>query len=124
MHWDRLILEAIGDTERPAVLAVSDGGRTDDLICMAILTRERYRQQGHLFHPDFFSVYSDNWFTDCAKRDGVIVDRRDIVFEHMHPVFKKGAYDATYQRGNAEALYTLGSAVYERLTKAAQCNPS
>lgn len=115
MHWDKLILDAIGDVEKPSVLAVSDGGREDDLICMAIMTRARYKRQGFMFHPDFFSVYSDDWFTDCAKRDGVVIDRRDIVFEHLHPAFGKAEVDATYMRGNSEPAYRKGIIHHDRL---------
>lgn len=115
--WDTAILSAIGDTSRPAVLAVSDGARKDDLLCMAILTRRRYQDQGYLFHPDFFSVYSDNWFSHCAFRDGVVIDARDrITFEHMHPVFGKATTDATYERGNSGPAYAIGKAVFDRLT--------
>ena len=116
MHWDRLILDALGDLSKESVLAVSDGGRNDDLLCMAILTRGRFRKQGYLFHPDFFSVYSDNWFSECAFRDGVVVDYRDeITFEHLHPAFGKAEMDATYQRGNSEVAYRTGKIHYDRL---------
>jgi hypothetical protein len=79
MHWDKLIIDAIGDTSKPAVLAVSDGHRTDNLLCMAILTRARYKEQGYLFHPDFFSMFSDNHFTDRAYADDVVIDAKHIV---------------------------------------------
>jgi len=114
--WDKAILEAIGDTSKPAVLAVSDGNRTDDLLCMAILTRARYSQQGYLFHPDFFSMHSDDWFSECAFRDGVVIDARDrITFEHLHPAFGKGQMDATYARSNAPAIYAHGEKVLRLL---------
>tara|TARA_R110000868_G_scaffold18657_3_gene81656 strand:+ start:138 stop:2372 length:2235 start_codon:yes stop_codon:yes gene_type:complete len=116
MHWDKLILEAIGDTTKPAVLAVSDGHRDDGLLCMAIVTRARYQQQGHLFHPEFFSMHSDDWFTECANRDGVIIDARDrITFEHLHPAFGKGVMDATYARSNDGYHYQTGQGIMARL---------
>jgi hypothetical protein len=82
---------------------------------MAILTRKRYEKQGYLFHPDFTGVFSDNWFTDCAHRDGVIVPAKDLVFEHAHPVFGKGQMDATYEKQNSIPAYKYNAAVYERL---------
>ena len=115
MHWDKHILAAIGDTSKPAVLAVSDGHRTDELLCMAILTRARYAQQGYLFHPEFFSMFSDNHFTDRAYADGVVIDAKDIVIEHLHPAFGKGEVDETYARSNAPKNYEAGMATYERL---------
>jgi tetratricopeptide (TPR) repeat protein len=114
--WDTAILAAIGDTTRPTVLAVSDGHRTDDLLCMAILTRARYEAQGYLFHPEFFSMYSDNWFSHCAFRDGVVIDARDrITFEHRHPVFTGAEIDETYARSNAQINYVTGKSIFEKL---------
>lgn len=115
MHWDKIILDRIGDTSKPAVLQISDGHRKDDLMCMAILTRARYLDQGYLFHPDFFSMYSDNWFSECAHRDGVVIDARDVVFEHLHPAFGKGEMDAVYQRSNTPENYHEGAYHYSRL---------
>jgi glycosyltransferase involved in cell wall biosynthesis len=118
LHWDQIILERIGDLSTPSVLAVSDGFRTDQLLCMAILTRERYRQQGYLFHPDFHdaAMYSDNFFTDRAYADGAVIEARDVVFEHAHPAAGKADMDATYAAQNAPEKYTAGKAIYERLT--------
>lgn len=119
LHWDKLILDALGDTSEPKVLAVSDGHRTDDLLCMAICTRKRWQDQGHLFHPDFFSMYSDNWFSERAFADGVVVDARDrIQFTHLHPAFGAGEMDATYARSNAGINYGMGAATLEILREA------
>ena len=115
MHWDKLILAAIGDTSKPAVLAVSDGHRTDQLLCMAILTRARYKAQGYMFHPEFFSMFSDNYFTNRAYADGVVIKAKEIVIEHMHPAFDKAEMDETYARSNDPANYEIGIAILARL---------
>ena len=114
--WDTAILDAMGDTSAPAVLAVSDGHRTDDLLCMAILTRARYQDQEYLFHPEFFSMFSDNWFSHCAFRDGVVIDARDrITFEHVHPAFGKAEMDETYARSNDAKQYQEGHQIFQKL---------
>ena len=115
--WDTAILNAIGDTSKPAVLAVSDGNRTDDLLCMAICTRARWEQQGRkLFHPEFFSMFSDNWFSERAFADGVVIDARNsITFEHMHPAFGKAEMDETYARSNDGYNYKAGEGIMQRL---------
>lgn len=121
--WDDMLLAAVGERlNGEAVVAISDGARTDDLLCMAILTKERWKKQGgFMFHPAFFSMYSDNWFSHCAFRDGVVIDKRDsIVFEHLHPAFGKANWDDTYLRSNAKELYDHGQLVYEKLMKAEQ----
>lgn len=131
--WDKAIFDAITNEQVddiktpphsiqrdplkcPAVLAVSDGNRKDDLLCMAILTRARYKQQGYMFHPEFFSMFSDNWFSERAFADGVVIDARDrITFEHLHPAFGKGEMDETYARSNAEYHYKTGAGILRRL---------
>jgi hypothetical protein len=114
--WDTAIVDAIGDTRKPAVLAVSDGHRKDDLLCMAILTRAQYKVQEYLFHPEFFSMFSDNWFSRQAFADGVVIDARDrITFEHAHPAFGKAEMDDTYARSNDSYHYTTGEGIYRRL---------
>ena len=114
--WDTEILKYIGDTEKESVLAVSDGHRKDDLLCIAILTRARYKAQGYLFHPEFFSMFSDNWFSHKAFEDGVVIDARDkIIFEHLHPAFGKSEMDETYTRSNDNYNYLCGAGIMRRL---------
>jgi hypothetical protein len=113
-NWD-VELESRMDTSKAQVLAVNDGIREDDLLCMAILTRRRLIEQGYLFHPNFIGVYSDNWFTHCAKRDGVLVNARDLMFEHLHPAFGKAEMDETYEKQNSDAAYAYGKRVLEKL---------
>jgi hypothetical protein len=115
-NWD-VEIERRLDVSKPQVLAVSDNGRPDDLLCMAILTRKRLEQQGYLFHPKFTGVYSDNYFTDCAQRDGVIINAKELVFEHQHPAFGKAEMDDTYARQNSKENYAYGKHVYDTLTK-------
>jgi glycosyltransferase involved in cell wall biosynthesis len=115
--WDQLIIDQFEDTEEERVIAISDGTRRDDLLCMAILNRKRYEKQGFMFHPDFFSVYSDNYFTWAAKKDNVLKDATHIVLEHKHPYFNKGEWDETYTRSNTQQNYIQGHAKFLELTR-------
>lgn len=101
------------------VLAISDGHRTDDLLCMAIMTRARYEGQGRvMFHPDFVGLYSDNHLTHCAYRDGVIVKAPHIIMRHEHPALDgKIPWDEGHRRQNHPDRYKEGAAIYERLMK-------
>jgi tetratricopeptide (TPR) repeat protein len=113
-NWD-IEIEKRLDISKPQVLEISDGYREDALLCMAILTKERLRQQGHLFHPDFIGVFSDTWFTHCAKRDGVLIDAKELVFKHEHPAFGVGKMDETYSKQNSAIAYAHGKKVYDKL---------
>jgi glycosyltransferase involved in cell wall biosynthesis len=119
MGWDESILAELGDLSESKVLAVSDGNRKDDLLCMSILTRTRYEEQGYMYHPDFFSMYSDNYFSVKAFEDGVVIDARErLVFNHNHPLFGKGQWDETYIRSNSDENYAKGKAIFEKLMTA------
>jgi hypothetical protein len=118
-NWDKLILERLGDLSQPKVLQVSDGSRKDGLLCMAIVTRKRWEDQGkNLFHPDFTGVYSDTWFSKRAFEDGVVVDARDLEFQHLHPFWGKAENDETYQRQNTTGRYVHGQRIYHQLEAA------
>jgi hypothetical protein len=115
LHWDVAVRHRLPDSKKSAVLAVHDGHRVDSLLCIAILTRARYLATGYLFHPGFFSVFSDNHFTRAAQLDGVIVDGRDLTFRHDHPAFSTAPSDPTYERQNADQHYAAGKKLYKLL---------
>lgn len=116
--WDTALLRAIGNLDplkESFVVAVSDGHRADQLLCMAIASRARWEQQGReLFSSEYESVFSDNEFTHRAYRDGVVIDARNLTFHHNHPAFGKGAMDDTYRRQNAPEKYQRGEATFRR----------
>ena len=118
MGWDARLLEVIGQRDpqkEQFVIAPSDGTRTDDLLCMAILSRARYEAQGsEMFHEGYESVFSDNEFTHRAYSDNVVIDARSALrFEHHHPAFGKGKMDATYAHNNSDARYKAGEALFK-----------
>ena len=117
LGWDESLLAAVKDknlARDEVVLAISDGTRKDDLLCMAILSRARYEKQGHLFFEGYESVFSDNEFSHRAWGDGVVLDlRSSITFQHMHPAFGKAQMDATYQHNNTSERYKRGEALFK-----------
>ncbi len=114
-RWDQLILDRIGDYSKPSVLAVSDGVRKDQLLTMAILTRAYWRLDWFLFHPWFQSVYSDDAFTELAYKRGAVIEARDLVFQHNHPIKTGQALDATYANQNSPQRYHDGKKLLEYL---------
>ncbi len=115
--WDKAILDRIGNWAAPSVLAVSDAHRTDRLLCMAILTRARYIDQGFLLHPEFKSVFSDDYFTEKAYQDNVVIEARDLIFFHNNPFFTSAPADKTFAESNSPERYKEGQEILERLSK-------
>ena len=117
MGWDEGILQAAAGRDprtEQFVIAPNDGGRKDDLLCMAILSRARYEKQGHLFFEGYESVFSDNEFSHRAWGDGVVVDlRSSLTFQHMHPAFGKAKMDETYAHNNTPERYKAGEALFK-----------
>jgi glycosyltransferase involved in cell wall biosynthesis len=116
-NWDTKLMSLVEgrDLERESVvIAVSDGHRTDNLLCMAILSRARLEAQGELFFEGYESVFSDNEFSHRAWRDGIVIDARDrLKFEHQHPAFGKAQMDATYAHNNSRDRYVAGEAIFK-----------
>ena len=116
-RWDQLIIDRLGDLNKPSVLAVSDGIRHDDLLCMAICTRAYFGLDYFLFHPWFTGVYSDNWFTEVAYKRGAVIQARDLVFTHNHPLASGKPMDRTYAEQNSQARYAEGQAILDTLLR-------
>lgn len=113
--WDQLILSAIGELSKPSVLRVSDGHRTDDLLCIAILTRARLKQQGFLFSPEYQGVYSDDEFSFRACKEDVVLQAPDICFTHAHPHYDPTVLiDPTYVVQNSEVRKRNGLLTFAR----------
>ena len=111
--WDRLFEERLRPVRKPRVLRISDGHRSDDILCMAILTRSRMLQQGWFLPPAYTGIYSDDEFSFRAFDDGVVVDARDLVFVHEHPNYDDSVeMDETYKRQNATAKYQEAKALF------------
>ncbi len=108
----RTLFEALN---QPRVLAINDSVRTDKLLCHAICTNAYFHQDAFLFHPDFLSMYSDNYFTDLAYQRGQVIEARDLVFKHDHPIVNKQEPDRTYLEQNAPDRFSQGEQIYAEL---------
>jgi len=117
-YWDALISHRMGNPGAERVLAISDGHRTDKLLCMAILTQKRLRRQGgYMFHPSYQEsdgIYSDNEFTDRAYADDCVIEAKDIIFMHENALFGHGQPDDQLKNHNKPEHYEKGKAIYEK----------
>lgn len=115
--WDEMLLREVAGrdlTKEQVVIAINDGHRRDDLLCMAILSRARLEAQGSLFFSGYESVFSDNEFSARAFKDKIVIDARDrITFQHIHPAFGKAPMDATYKHNNSRERYAAGEALFK-----------
>ena len=117
LGWDEKLLALVEGKDLAAeqvVIAVNDGHRKDDLLCMAILSRARWAAQGDMFFAGYESVFSDNEFSLRAFNDKIVIDARDrITFVHSHPVFRGGELDDTYRHNNRSDRYERGQKLFK-----------
>jgi hypothetical protein len=82
-----------------------------------VINRARYQQHGFFLHPRFKSVFSDDYFSWAAYKDGIVIDANHIVIEHHHPFFNEGkGWDEVYAIHNSPERYQEGAAIFEELT--------
>jgi glycosyltransferase involved in cell wall biosynthesis len=116
LGWDEEIRKRLPDPTKPAVLAVSDGYRKDDLLCIAICTKPTLDYLGgNLFAPEYAEcsgIFSDNEFT--ARTKDIQVNGRDLVFKHNNPFFTNGQQDEVFKKHNAISNYDLGKKIFEQ----------
>ena len=128
--WDTLLLDlfrdqsgALVDLDRDAAVHVSSGKltaagwelpmRNDELFNPQVLTFARAKRLGYFGYPEYESMYSDDEFSEHARRDGVVIDARHIVFEHRHPIFG-GEIDKVYHQENSQDAYRQGCELLRR----------
>jgi len=89
---------------------VNDG--CGDLATLPILSAARYRRFKYVCHPSYQSLFSDTEFTMRAKLDGVLIDARHILFEHMHPVNRKRPADEVDAQHASQVRWDEGKIIY------------
>jgi hypothetical protein len=118
LFWDELIYNALADKlNRPAVLQIGDGYRTDDLLITFCVTRPTLAAMGHkggIVSDEYRGVFCDNEFTHRAKKRGWMVSS-DIVLRHEHPFFNPAVpTDDIYAIENSNEGYKFGLEVFKR----------
>ncbi len=70
-----------------------EDGYVHNLMVIPVITRKRYNRYGYLYYPKYQSMFCDTELTEVAYRDGVVIDAKHLLFEHMHPDCGKRARD-------------------------------
>jgi len=110
--WDEALCRAIGpDLDR--ALLVADGVE-DRIMTLPVLGRPFLDALGHVYHPDYVSMYADDELTEVARRRGKLVDARHLLFEHRHYTKLGSDPDETYRRQNSQRAFRHGWRVLQR----------
>ncbi len=90
-------------------------GEPTEWIVYSALTRKRYERYGYVLHPEFESMYADNYYSQIAHRDGVVISGRHLGFQHHHYTAGRTEMDAVYAGQNEPAKYFRGRNTLNRL---------
>ena len=124
LHWDERIIKALGDNiNRPAMVKIGDGRRTDDLICTPCLTRAAVQALGYddgIYFDGYRSMFCDTELTWRAMKNQWLVPS-GIVIQHQHD---PEAHETT-RRSNSLENYRQGFDLFcQRNADYLEANPA
>ena len=118
-HWDKKVLDS-ADWSNEVVLNTSDGTENVDkrlyMVKTVILSKKGTKNLG-IFYIQNFHVYCDNFHTWISHKDDVVIQRKDIMFEHLHPSVGKSEPDEFYINASTQDEYNKGSYIFNSLVK-------
>jgi hypothetical protein len=124
-NWDEELLNVIGynaDWGQDFIILPSTGTPDEHIrriAVMPILSRTRYEKYGHVLYPLYESMFSDNDFLAVARKDGVVIEAKHLMFPHMHPLCQPNAMEAwanrdeQYRAQNRDQAYAVGNAIFQ-----------
>lgn len=83
------------------------------LATMSILGKEYYDRDKFVYHPDFLSVWCDNFAMDVAKLRGCYRYDPARIFNHLNPAYGHLPRDAQFDY--QQAHWNTDQATYMRL---------
>lgn len=116
LRWDEALTGVINEWARGKgtvdfVVLVHDGGE-GSLATLPIVGTDRVTRFGYLLYPGYASLFSDTELTYRANLDGVLIDARHLLFEHMHPVNQKRPEDSVDREHASTARWDAGKILF------------
>ena len=113
--FDNIIRKDMRDhfPDLDGVLHYNDGMQKSNVMTMSIMGREYFNRTGYIYHPEYASLWCDVEATEVA----FMLDRYkymsndNIIFRHMHPVWKLAEWDEQYRKSESADLYAADKAV-------------
>jgi|ERR1700733_1107461 len=85
------------------------------LITYAMMSKSYYDIDGYIYHPDFFSVYADNFQQDVAVSRGKYKLVNKNILEHRHFTWGYGVKDELLLQTENPNVYEMDRLTYSRL---------
>lgn len=110
--WDAAYLAALREMGSGLVYG-DDLLQGERLPTQIAITADIVRAWGWIAPPELAHLYVDNFWLDLGRAAGCIRYLPDVVVEHRHPVARKAAWDAGYDRVNHPDSYERDRLAYE-----------
>lgn len=101
--FDEIIINAVTSAREDCFIHFPEENAKHYLATMSIMDKRYYSRDNYIYHPSYFSLWCDNEALEVAKRRGRHFIQSTLIFEHLHPVYKKAPWDEQYYR--TEAYY-------------------
>lgn len=82
---------------------------------MSIMGRKYFERDGHIYHPEFESVYADNYAMAVAKKRGKYKFINNVIYNHLHYRWGLAEKDEQYERQDCKEMYAKDKIVFEKL---------
>lgn len=111
--WDSAIDDLVDETDpeiQDFAIKITDSPFEEDTVLRhPIISRKFYEVRG-LFDPSFRGVHCDNDITMRAYRESIILDGRQLKFDHINPLLDpRFSPSQSHELVNREAEYSFGS---------------
>lgn len=113
--FDNEIREAFKDWN--GLVHFPDQVAKEKLITYPIMHHDYYNELGYVYHPDFFSVYADNFQHFQAQCKGKYKFVNKQILEHRHAIWGFGVKDALLERTEDPVNYKKDHETFLRLKK-------
>ena len=88
-----------------------------ETMTYAMMSRSYFILDGFIYHPDFISVYSDDFQKELAKSRKCFKFVNKIIYEHRHWRWGLDEKDSLQEKTEHEDNYTHDRAIRDRLRK-------
>lgn len=116
--WDARLLQFIAGIQQPEYLVQpTDMPNGTNIPVVQILSSALYHRLGYILPTCYQSMYADQDLLESCRKLGAVYPCTGLGFDHLHPNFGKGTWDATYARENHPDCYAAGLITLEKRRK-------
>ena len=114
--WDDIIVEVMDHHGYDIGVKFWDGLRPkqDPLMTLPVMGWKLYEAIGHLYHPSYTSLYSDNEMTQVCSMLGKFVRVDYCIFQHQ---WTPEPFDELHARNENQEMYKIDGAIFEQRQK-------